>query len=83
MRSDSQVGVTAGFRAKMPADHPEYRERVAVPVMQAVDALPQAYRRLVHEYGYVDVYRAWKRGLPPEAIRAAAERAGGVFSLGF
>ena len=58
---------------------PEYTERVAGPVMQAVDTMPRAYRALVNEYGYVDVYRAWRRGLSPDAIRSAARD--GTFKL--
>lgn len=69
-----------GFTAKR-ADlgSEEYTDRVASPVMDAIDRMPQAYRVLVNEYGYVDVYRAWKRGLSPSQIRQRA--AGGMFSL--
>ena len=67
-----------GFTAKA-ADiaSPEYTERVAAPVMHAIDTMPKAYRDLVNEFGYVDVYRAWKRGWTVEMIRRAA--VGGVF----
>ena len=70
----------AGFTAKA-ADlaSPEYRERVATPVMQAIDTMPRAYRELVNEYGYVDVYRAWRKGLTVQAIRDRA--ADGTFHL--
>lgn len=83
MRNDSQVGLTAGFRAKLPADDPLYRERVAVPTMEAIDAMPRAYRLLVHEFGYVDVYRAWRRGWPVERILDRARLNGGIFVMGF
>lgn len=60
-----------GFTAKT-ADlgSPEYTERVAQPVMGAVDTMPCAYRQLVNEYGYVDVFRAWRKGYSPEKIRS-------------
>lgn len=73
----------SGYRAQLPADHPSYRERVAVPTMEAIDAMPQAYRLLVHEFGYVDIYRAWRRGLPVEIIRDRARHNNGVFVIGF
>lgn len=82
MRNDSQTGLTAGFRPKLAADDPLYRERVAVPTMEAIDAMPQAYRLLVHEFGYVDVYRAWRRGWSVKYIRMLADDAGGVFVMG-
>jgi hypothetical protein len=59
-----------GFTAKRAELGSEaYSERVASPVMDAVDHMPKAYRELVNEFGYVDVYRAWKRGLTPAMIR--------------
>jgi hypothetical protein len=76
--NDSQ---TKNFAPKLPADDPNYRERVAVPIMQAVDAMPMEWRTLVHEYGYVDVYRAWKRGWSVELVRRSAEANGGAFVL--
>lgn len=58
---------------------PEYKRCVAEPVMRAVDALPRSYRALVHEYGYVDVYRAWRRGW---SVTQIVERArNGAFAL--
>ena len=48
-----------------------------VQSMAAIDAMPQAYRELVNEYGYIDVYRAWKRGYSPQTIRERAQD--GVF----
>lgn len=69
-----------GFTAKVIPGHPLYREQVAVPVMGAVDAMPLAWRELVHEFGYVDVYRAWRSGRwTPQKVRAAAR--GGAFRL--
>lgn len=70
---------TQNYTASAPADDPSYRDRVAIPTMQAVDAMPKAYRELVHEFGYVDVYRAWKRKWSPETIRMRAN--GGIFAL--
>jgi hypothetical protein len=58
---------------------PEYKTRVAEPTMTAIDAMPRAYRELVHAFGYVDVYRAWKRNWSPEKIRASVRD--GEFSL--
>ena len=70
-----------GFTAKC-ADlaSEEYTERVAGPVVGAIDHMPRAYRELVNEYGYVDVYRAWKRGWTPEMIISRATA--GTFHLG-
>lgn len=33
--------------------------------MQTVDKLPDEWRRLVNEYGYIETYKAWKRGMSP------------------
>lgn len=71
---------TGGYAAKVPADDPEYPERVAIPTMQAIDAMPSEYRALVHEFGYVDVYRAWRRGWSVEQIAGAVSDMG-VFEL--
>lgn len=72
---------TAGHAAKSWSGPAEYQERVARPVMHAIDAMPKLYRDLVQDYGYVDVYRAWKRGISPDVIRARAEANGGRFVL--
>ena len=74
-------GNTAAFAAKVTPDDPSYAARVAKPVMAAVDRMPAEWRGLVHEYGYVDVYRAWKRGMSRSAVCAKAEANRGVFSL--
>jgi len=73
---------TAAFSAKK-ADiaSPEYAVRVAAPVMEAIDRMPAAYRALVNEFGYVDVYRAWRADWQPAQIRRAAEKNGGLFVL--
>lgn len=76
--SDSR---TAAFGEKVPADDPRFKAMVAEPVMQAVDSMPAEFRALVHDFGYVDVYRAWRRGLTAPQIRAAAEANGGRFEL--
>jgi hypothetical protein len=62
-----------GFTAKAAElGSDEYTARVASPVMTAVDTMPKAYRERVNEFGYVDVYRAWRKGLTPSAIKASA-----------
>lgn len=76
--TDSTV---SGFTPRAAADDPTYKQRVAEPVMNAVDAMPKAYRELVHEFGYIDVYRAWRKGVSPDFIRSMATQNGGVFSL--
>lgn len=71
---------TAEFSAKaVDIASPEYTKRVAAPVMDAVDHMPQAFRALVNEYGYVDVYRAWRKGMTPQQIKARARD--GAFRL--
>jgi hypothetical protein len=70
---------TPHFREKVSGDHPAYKSTVAEPVMNAVDTMPAEYRHLVHDFGYVDVYRAWKRGMSPDSIRVSARN--GVFAL--
>lgn len=70
-----------GFTPKVGPGSPEYKTRVAEPTMQAIDAMPLAYRILVKEFDYVDVYRAWKRNISPDQIRARAIAQGGRFSL--
>ncbi len=76
--TDSTVG---GFTAKASADDPAYKASVAEPVMKAIDGMPKPYRLLVHEFGYIDVYRAWRRGLSPLEIREKAAANGGLFVL--
>lgn len=75
-RSNSDVG---SYRAKEPPDSLQYRERVAIPIMNAVDDMPAQYRALVHEFGYVDVYRAWQQDWTPAQIKAHARD--GFFKL--
>ena len=71
-----------GFTAKKAElASPEYSERVATQVMRAVEGMPPAFRQLVNEFGYVDVYRAWRKGWSVEAIRARAKERGGMFVL--
>lgn len=57
----------------------EYSARVATPIMNAVDKMPRDYRELVNEFGYIDVYHAWRRGLSPAQIRQSAKD--GFFKL--
>jgi hypothetical protein len=70
-----------GFTAKVPADHPDYKAKVAEPTMRAVDGLDRRYRDLVKAYDYVDVYRGWLRRIPPEIIERRAQEMGGRFVL--
>lgn len=69
------------YSAKVPSDDALYKAKVAEPAMNAVDQMPPVWRDLVHQYGYVDVYRAWKRDVSPAEVRRAAEAAGGFFTL--
>jgi len=78
LKSDTDRGE---FSAKVQSDDPLYKARVAEPVMGAVDNMPAIWRELVHAYGYIDVYRAWRKGMSPLAVRNKAEAAGGVFVL--
>ena len=64
-------------KAKAEPGDADYPARVAKPVMDAVDGMPKDFRALVHEFGYVDVYRAWRRGWTVDMIRRAAQ--GGIF----
>jgi len=75
--NNSEVPGYTAKRADIASN--EYSERVASAVMDAVDKMPVAYRELVNEYGYVDVYRAWKRGLTPAQIKQRAVN--GTFQL--
>lgn len=68
---------TATHTVKLAPDDPRYREVVAVPIMEAVDAMPAPIKRALWDLGYVEVYRAWRRGWSAERIRAAAARNGG------
>ena len=74
---------TKGFIPKggaVPGDD-TYAEHVAQPTMAAIDQMPPIWRDLVHRYGYVDVYRAWKRGYSVADVTERAERDGGFFVL--
>jgi hypothetical protein len=77
--SNSNTGGFTAKRAELAS--PQYAERVAMPVMSAIDRMPAAFRALVNEFGYVDVYRAWRADWQPAQIRPAAERNGGLFVL--
>lgn len=67
------------FRSHAQPDSPQYRDKVAVPVMNAIDSLPLEYRRLIDDLGYVDIYRAWRAGASAQAIAAFAKANGGAF----
>ena len=75
-RADSE---TSDYVAHAQPGSEDYKRKVADVTMQAIDAMPPQYRRLVHEYGYVEIYRAWKRGWSPEKIRSRVVN--GVFRL--
>lgn len=72
---------TSEFKAKAEPGDDAYKTRVAEPMMTAVDNMPKPYRDLVHEYGYVDVFRAWRKGWSVSSIHAKAKERGGVFEL--
>lgn len=75
--NNSVIPGHAAKAAELGSD--EYSARVAGPIMKAVDGLPQSYRELVNEFGYIDVYQAWRRGMTPDQIRQAAKD--GFFKL--
>ena len=70
-----------GFRAKAEPGTDAFKTKVAEPVMQAVDKMPPIWRSLVHDFGYVHVYRAMMFKMDPRQVRAMAEENGGVFEL--
>lgn len=47
----------------------EYITKVAAPIMDAVDQMPAPWRALVNEFGYIQVYGLWKRGLTTQQAR--------------
>jgi hypothetical protein len=77
--SNSNTVIATAKRADLGSD--EYVRRVAMPIMAAIDDMPSAYRDLVNEFGYVDVYRAWRADWQPGQIRHEAECNGGLFVL--
>ena len=76
MKNDTQL---SNFVPRASPGTLEYKLKVAEPTMAAIDAMPAQWRELVHEFGYIDVYRAWRRGWVPARVRAAARD--GVFTL--
>ncbi len=70
-RSDSQTP-THTPRAAPGTD--DYKTKVAEPTMQAIDAMPKRFRELIHELGYIEVYRLWRRGRSVEEIRRILKR---------
>ena len=82
MRLRGSDSASGHYTAKGPADHPDYKPRVAEPTMDAVDLLPKEWRtEAIAEFGYVDVYRAWLRKWPLALVKEQAERMGGRFVL--
>ncbi len=57
------------FTAKAAPGDADYKRKVSQPQMEAIDAMPPAYRELVHDLGYIDVYLAWKNGWSVQKIR--------------
>ncbi len=81
MRPLNNSNVPGQFMAKAaPLGSEEYATKVAKPVMGAVDEMPKEYRELVQDLGYVDVYRAWRKGWSAQQIRGAV--VDGRFVLG-
>lgn len=78
--SNSNTSMATAKRSDLASD--DYVERVALPVMNAIDRMPPVWRELVNVYGYVDVYRAWRADWQPQQVRSVAERNGGLFVLG-
>lgn len=74
--------IAGRYLAKAQPGDEKYQDTVALPIMTAVDSMPAPFRALVHDFGYVDVYRAWRKGWTALTIRREAEKNGGVFSLG-
>jgi hypothetical protein len=72
---------TQGYKAKAEPGDDAYKAQVAEPMMNAIDAMPKSYRELVHLFGYVDVFRAWRKGWSVDAIKAKAAKNGGYFEL--
>ena len=83
VRDNSTTLGPTGYTQKdgLAPDHPDYKAKVAEPTMAAVDALPEPYRAIIHDFGYIDVYRAWLRKWSVARIRDHAERMGGRFVL--
>lgn len=77
-KADTEV---EGFTPKALPGTDAYRRKVAIPVMRAVDGMPDIWRKMIHDYGYIDVYRAWLGRWNPERVKAKAEANGGVFTL--
>jgi hypothetical protein len=77
----SQDSNASGYTAKVEPGHPDYPERVAIPVMNAVDALSKEWRMAIKSYGYVDCYRAMRRGMSVAEVERRAEANGGFFVL--
>lgn len=59
-------------RPKAAPGTPEYKPKVAEPVMAAIDDMPAAYRALVHKHDFINVYHAWKQGWSVERIEHTA-----------
>lgn len=76
--NDTQV---TGFRPKAEPGTDAYKRAVAEPTMAAIDGMPAAFRECVRDFDYINVYRAWRRGWTPQAIRQSAAKNGGKFDF--
>ena len=47
----------------------------------ATDNFANEEQAVINECGYIDTFRAWRRGWPAERIRAVARAHGGLFVL--
>ena len=61
------------WRKKRSPEDADYQDKVAKPIMAAIDAMPAEYRALVHEFDYVPVYHAHRRGWSVARIRDLGE----------
>lgn len=77
LRSNSAI---PGFVCQAEPLTDKYK-RMAEITMQAVEDMPAEWQELVQEFGYIDVYRAWRKRWSPEDVRAKAARNGGFFQL--
>jgi hypothetical protein len=69
------------FRSKVTASDPTYKEKVAEPTMAAIDSMLKEWRLLVHEFDYIPIYLAWKRGWTTTQVREKASQNHGVFTI--
>lgn len=78
-QANSNIAGPDGFTAKAAPGTPEYKRKVAQPIMEAIDGMPSDYRELVREFDYIPVYLAWRHGWSVKRIRETAAGNGGRF----